>query len=106
MYLITAEMLDVLTANAPSPSCQANFIPCSLIHFEEFDLTRVTALASVRVGGRRKRMWMWSSMPPTANARMSWFLQIAAVYDHRRGCSFLGMIFWRFCVLEPRGTGL
>ena len=33
----------------------------------------------MELGGRRKRRWMWSSMPPHANGNSSWFLQTAAV---------------------------
>src|SRR5258708_31280102 len=102
MYLITVEILEELTLKAPYPSCHAKLFPCSLIHFEELDFTRVTALASGIVGGSRKSRWMWSSMPPTAKVNRSWFLQTAAVYAHRRGRKSLASIFSRFLVLNTR----
>jgi hypothetical protein len=51
-------LLDELTENAPSPSCQAKSFPNSPNHFEEFDLTRATASERGMVGGNRKRRCM------------------------------------------------
>src|ERR1043165_10296339 len=102
MYLITVEILEELTLKAPYPSCHAKFFRCSLIHVEELDFTSDTALASGIVGGNRKRRWRWSSMPPTAKVNRSWFLQMAAVYAHKRGRKSRANTFSRFLVLKTR----
>src|SRR5258708_32539534 len=102
MYLITLEMLEELTLNAPYPSCQAKYRPCSPIHFEELDLIKVIALARANVGGKRKSRCTWSGMPPTAKGSMSWFLQMPVMYGQSRSCILLEMSLSRFLVLKTR----
>lgn len=100
--ILTASRFELLTLNAPYPSCHANSSPCSCSQREEFAFKTWTALATGMSDGKTIGRCEWFEVPPAASTDIPWFRPIPAKYFQSLDMISSGMRSRRDLVLKTQ----